>query len=113
MILLLAGCGAGWQNTALQPGPLPSRQQGQVWVDGRAHRWHSLVVTTDSLAGVPFTQPPHCDSCRVALPRSSVDSLRLGNPTAGFWKSVGLGMGVAFVGALVICRLERSCDLGN
>ena len=113
LALLQTGCGAGWHTTPLATGPLPRRQQAQVWTDGRALRWHALVVAADSISGVPFTRPPACDSCRVAASRGSVDSVRLGNPSAGFWKSVGLGMGITVAAALVICRFERSCQLGD
>jgi hypothetical protein len=109
-----AGCGAGWRTKPLAAGPLPPRQQAEVWTEGRALRWHGLVVAADSISGVPYTRSPGCDSCRVALPRASVDSVRLGNPTAGFWKSVGLGMGITLAVALVSCRFfERSCQLGD
>jgi hypothetical protein len=113
LALLQTGCGAGWRTTPLVPGPLPPAQQAQVWTEGRALQWHALVVATDSISGVPFTRPPECDSCRVALSRVAIDSVRLGNPTAGFWKSVGLGLGLSFAAALVICRFERSCQLGD
>jgi hypothetical protein len=113
VVLLQTACGAGWHTTTLATGALPQRQQAQVWTDGRALQWHALVVATDSISGVPFARPPACDSCRVAVPRGTVDSVRLGNPAAGFWKSVGLGMGVSVAAALVICRLERSCQLGD
>ena len=113
LALLQAGCGAGWRTTPLATGPLPQRQQAEVWTGGRVLRWHALVVASDSISGVPFTRPPECDSCRVAVPREAVDSVRLGNPSAGFWKSVGLGMGISVAAALVICRLERSCQLGD
>jgi len=112
LALLLAGCGAGWRTTPLAPGPLPPRQQAQVWTQGHALRWHALVITTDSISGVPFTRAPACDSCRVGVPRGAVDSVRLGNPAAGFWKSVGLGMGISFAAALASCRFER-CQLGD
>lgn len=107
------GCGAGWRTTPLASGPQPQRQQAQVWTGGRALRWHALVVGDDSISGVPFNRPPACDTCRVAVQREEVDSLRLGNPTAGFWKSVGLGLGLSMIGALVICRFESSCQLGE
>jgi hypothetical protein len=113
LILGTAGCGAGWRTTPLTPGPLPPRQQAQVWTGGHALRWHGLAVATDSISGVPFTRSPACDSCRVTIPRASVDSVRLGNPSAGFWKSVVLGTGITFGAALVICRFERSCQLGD
>lgn len=76
-------------------------------------RWHALVVATDSISGVPFTRPPACDSCRVAVPRALVDSVRLGNPTAGFWKSVGLGMGLTLAAVVAICRGDGSCQMGD
>jgi hypothetical protein len=31
---------------------------------------------------VPFHRPSSCDTCRVALPRRQVDSLRVGNQEA-------------------------------
>ena len=113
LALLHAGCGAGWRTTPLTPGPLPPRQQAQVWTGWHVLRWQGLVVASDSISGVPFTRSPACDSCRVAIPRGSVDSVRLGNPTAGFWKSVALGTGITLAAALVICRLEPSCQLGD
>jgi hypothetical protein len=113
LALFLTGCGAGWRTTPLATGPLPRRQQAQVWTGGRALQWHALVVAADSISGVPYTRPPGCDSCRVAVPRGSVDSVRLGNPTAGFWKSVGLVMGISFGAALAICGFEPSCQLSN
>jgi hypothetical protein len=42
-------------------------------------------------------QPVACDSCRRALPHAAVDSVRLGNPVAGFWKTFGLVVGIPFV----------------
>ena len=96
---LAAGCGAGWHRSPSPPvGPLPARQQVEVWRRGSALRWHAVVVGADSVSGVPFILPVTCDSCRVQLPRTEVDSLRLGNPVGGFWRSVGLvlGLGLAF-----------------
>ena len=108
-----AGCGAGWRTTPLATGALPQGQQAQVWTAGRALQWHGLVVASDSISGVPFTRSPACVSGRVVIPRESVDSVRLGNLTAGFWKSVALGTGITLAAALVICRLEPSCQLGD
>jgi hypothetical protein len=76
-------------------------------------RWHALVIGADSISGVAFTRSPGCDSCRVAVPREAVDSIRLGNPTAGFWKSVALGMGITFAAVIVMCRVDDSCQLGD
>jgi len=88
--LLLQACGAGWHRAPdLAPGPLSPRQQVQVWHDGRVERWHGLLLSPDSVSGIPYLHSVDCDTCRVVLPRTQVDSIRLGNPVAGFWKTVG------------------------
>jgi len=104
ILLVTSACGAGWHHAAtVAPGLLPARQQVQVWQHGTVWRWHAVRITTDSLSGIPFFQPLSCDTCRVSLPRPAVDSVRLGNPVAGFWKSVGL-IGAGMVGlGVVIC----------
>jgi hypothetical protein len=38
---------------------------------------YGVVVLTDSLRGIPFPRPLDCDSCRVAIPRAEVDSVRV------------------------------------
>jgi hypothetical protein len=104
----LAALTAGWHQTPeLSHGPLAPRQQVEVWQGGELLRWHAVVVSRDSISGVSFLEPIECDSCRIALPRSAVDSVRLGNPTAGFLKSVGLGLGILVGSAMIICAVEE------
>jgi hypothetical protein len=55
LALLQLGCGAGWRTKPLVDGPLPRQQQAQVWTQGRALRWHALVVAADSIRGVPLS----------------------------------------------------------
>jgi hypothetical protein len=106
--LSLQACGAGWRRQPdLEPGPLPPRQQAQVWHQGRAERWHVLVISADSVSGVSFMRPVDCDSCRVVLPRAQVDSIRLGNPVAGFWKTVGLIVAVPMLAFAIVCAGEE------
>jgi hypothetical protein len=83
-VSLLCGC-AGWHRLEIASDTtLAPRQQVQVWQGSRARLFHAVRVSGDSLIGVPFQQAPTCDSCRVGIPRSAVDSLRLGNmETAG------------------------------
>jgi hypothetical protein len=100
-------CGAGWHRPAeLSPGPWRPRQQVQVWAGGQTLRWHGVVIEADSISGVPFRQPPDCDSCRVKVARQRVDSVRVGNPTAGFWKTFGLVMAVPMVAQVIICGVN-------
>jgi hypothetical protein len=111
--LATIGCGAGWrQPAALAPGPMPSRQQVQVWAGDEARRWHAVAVTEDSISGVPFTEPPARLTCRVALARTAVDSVRLGSPVAGFWKTIGLVVGGSMVLMAIWCG-DGGCHVGD
>jgi hypothetical protein len=99
-----AACGAGWQ-TVSQPWPesVAPRQQVEVWSDHRATRLHGVVITPDSVSGVPFLAPLSCDSCRVGFPRAQVDSIRVGDPPGGLWASTGLVLLGLLAAALAIC----------
>jgi hypothetical protein len=95
ILLLISACGAGWHRVpSPEPGALTPRQQAQLWEGEKAHQMHAVIVGPDSISAIPFFRPIDCDSCRRTLARSSVDSVRLGSPVAGFWKSVGLVMAV-------------------
>jgi len=80
---LLCAC-AGWErlevasDTALAPS-----QQVQVWRGSQVRVLHAVRLIGDSLVGVPFQKPANCETCRLTIPRSDVDSLRLGNMEPG------------------------------
>jgi hypothetical protein len=77
-LCLVNACGAGWHRVEVGPeGELPKRQQVQVWTGQGSRVLHALRLGPDSLTGVPFHLPPDCDSCRVAVPSGTVDSIRL------------------------------------
>ena len=100
-----ASCGAGWhQARQLGPGSLSPRQQVQVWSGATARRWHAVRVGPDSISGIPFVRSTTCDSCRIALPRAAVDSVRLGDPVGGFWKTVALVLGAFTLAFIYTCR---------
>ena len=82
---------------------LPPRQQVQVWQHGTALQWHAVQLTVDSVSGIPFVKPVECDSCRIRLPRANVDSLRLGNPVAGFWKTMALAAAILITPLIILC----------
>jgi len=78
-VVLVCGC-AGWERVQLASDTsLAPRQQVQVWSGSHARVLHGVRLSRDSLVGVPFQKPPSCDSCRVAIARSDVDSLRVGS----------------------------------
>ncbi len=94
-VVCLTGCGAGWR--AVPPpdmGPLPARQQVQVWQGRQAHQLHGVDFTSDSVSGIPFVRRLDCDSCRIVLPKASIGSIRLGSPEAGFLKGTALVMAI-------------------
>ena len=77
---LLALACAGWRRIpTTSDSSLASRQQVQVWQGSHSRVLHAVRLTSDSLFGIPFQLPLSCKACIVALPRTEIDSLRLGN----------------------------------
>jgi hypothetical protein len=111
-LLPQAACGAGWHRIEpVAPRSLPKRQQVELWQGSHRLQLHAVRLLGDSISGVPFVRPPECDSCRVSVPRASVDSLRAGNPTGGFWKTTGLVIGGMFVLVAIGCATtDSACD---
>ena len=104
VLAFLQGCGAGWHQPA-EAGPtsFEPRQQIQIWRGTTVDRWHAVKVASDTISGIPYLDPLDCGSCRIALPQTAVDSIRLGNPVAGFWKSAGLVVGIMMVPVAIMC----------
>jgi hypothetical protein len=95
-----SACGGGWHRIEdLTPRALPTRAQVQVWQNGNVILLHGVNLEPGALDGVPFTEAPECDSCRVQLPFGVVDSLRLGNKERGFFRTAGLVLGIGAVWA--------------
>lgn len=86
LLLLTSGCGSGWAAAARCDSRLANaRQQVRVWVDNRSIQLHAIRLTSDSISGIPYLQPITCDSCRVSIPATAVDSIQTGDPTGGLW----------------------------
>lgn len=100
---LASACGAGWHREELGPERQPpTRQQVQLWRGHQTQVLHAVIVGPDSVSGVPFHLPPECDSCRVTVARSTVDSMRLGNQERGVLGSLALGYVALGVAALIL-----------
>src|SRR2546421_11326393 len=94
---------AGWHRLqAPVDTTLAPRQQVQVWEGRQSRRLHAVRLTPDTVFGVPFQQPPSCDSCRVAIQRAGVDSLRVGRSQEG---AAIVGIMVPLVGGLLLLYL--------
>ena len=83
-VVVLSACAALTACTAWTPKPTSSllethdpRERLQLWVQGRPHLLHGIRATRDSITGVPYFQPPECESCRVHFALSAVDSVRV------------------------------------
>ena len=81
LLLLLAAACTQWTSVKPPyPEILATRQQVQVWSASGALQLQAVRVDSSTLSGVPFTRPPGCDSCRVTVALSEVDSIRVGSP---------------------------------
>ena len=108
LLLFTVGCGASWRRVDPAPASLPPRQQVQVWSAGHARVFHVVMRTPDSLSGVPFQLAPDCDSCRVSMPLSSIDSLRVGNMERGAYRSISVAiLGMTALGALLWLSVDH------
>lgn len=82
-----------------------------MWHGGRLDRWHAVIVTPDSISGIPFLRPIDCDSCRTAIRWGAIDSLRVGSPVRAFWSTVALVVVAPLATVEVVCALaaRHSC----
>jgi hypothetical protein len=55
----------------------------RIWTHDSVLQWHAVLVTRDSISGLPDNISQQCDSCRLTLPTAAVDSLRVGYSTRG------------------------------
>jgi hypothetical protein len=78
LLFLLSACSTYQGGGPLDqlPLPVPAEKRVEVWSKGRPHQLHALHVEGDSVVGVPWWKDPACDSCRVAIARAEVDSVR-------------------------------------
>jgi hypothetical protein len=111
--LAATGCGAGWRTV---PAPLPERfekrQAIEAWTRGQPIRLHGVTLSPDSITGIRLYSPLDCDSCRVALPRAEVDSLRSGDPVAGLLGSASMAI-LALLGLIYFgCATGSFCPPG-
>lgn len=75
---LLSACPSyqGTMSVGKLPDPIAPADRYEFWSHGTGHQLHAVRVVGDSVIGVPWWNDPSCDSCRVALARADVDSVR-------------------------------------
>jgi hypothetical protein len=76
--LLLSACSSFQAGRPLDQLPIPVApdKRVEVWSHGERYQLHGVTVDADSVHGVRWWHHLDCDSCRVAIARASVDSVR-------------------------------------
>ena len=81
-VLSAAGCAGYWGRRPLdQSTPVKPDQPVWIWTSHGVEKCHDVVVTADSVTGSRFDMPLRCPMCRHSIPRSQVDSMKLGYHT--------------------------------
>jgi hypothetical protein len=57
--------------------------RARIWTRDTVMQWRAVLITRDSISGIPDNISQQCDSCRLTLPTSAVDSLRVGYSSRG------------------------------
>ena len=75
-LILIAGCAPAAERVTVQPGvAVAPDQQLALWQGAQVDTLHGVQVSDSILSGIPAWQPSACDSCRIALPLATVDSV--------------------------------------
>jgi len=82
-VLLMAGCwGNYWGRRPVdQPTPIDPGDPVWIWTRGGVEKWRAVVITQDSVSGIPFESSRKCVVCRRSIPRVQVDSMKHGYRT--------------------------------
>ena len=98
-VLLATGCGQHWEPRVDQPTPVRASDAVLIWSSGTVEKWHGVVLTADSVSGIPYRMSLKCDSCRRNMPWAEVDSMKLGYHTVAelitFWGGLLILSGIA------------------
>ncbi len=105
-LLLAVGCSGGrWEPRRIDlPFPFEPSDVVWIWSAGKVEKWHAVVITPDSVSGIPYRMALQCDSCRRSMPRAQVDSMTLGHETRAPNVLLLAGVVAAAIGLeMVIC----------
>src|SRR5438105_13898870 len=81
-VVLAAGCSSNWGRRPVdQPTPIHSGDPVWIWTKRGVEKWRAVVITQDSVSGIPFETSRKCVVCRRSTPRVQVDSMKHGYRT--------------------------------
>lgn len=78
LAVIAAACYPVQPRQEIEPKRLGRYQQVKIWSGDSVLRWYAVVITVDSITGVPHKTSTDCDSCRVGFPLGAVDSIHPG-----------------------------------
>jgi hypothetical protein len=104
-VLVAAGCSNWGRRRVDQPTPINPHDPVWIWTRGGVEKWRAVVITHDSVSGIPF-EFRECTMCRRSIPRVQVDSMVHGYHTLaeGVTDIVGMAA-VVTLGDFVVCYL--------
>src|SRR2546422_3050932 len=98
----------GVQTCALPISPMKPSDAVLIWSSGTVEKWHGVVLTSDSVSGIPYGTSLECDSCRRSIPLVLVDSMKVRHWTAAKTSLVVAGaVAAALVVEYAVCSLVR------
>ena len=74
----------------------------QVWTQGRLVRLHDSSMLLDSITGIPVGSPWTCESCRIGLALTEVDSVRVRRNTDVLEGVKALGQSILASGLIAV-----------
>ena len=97
--LLAAGCFYWGRRRVQEPTPVKPQAPVWIWSGGNVMKWHAVLISQDSVSGIPYRMSLKCDSCRRNMPWAEVDSMKLGYHTVAelitFWGGLLILSGIA------------------
>jgi hypothetical protein len=114
IVLLVAGCNYWGRRRLDQPTPIKPDNPVWIWSGGKVEKWHAVVITPDSVSGIAYKMPVTCYSCRLTIPRTRVDSMKLGYRTlpedvTGIVSLTALGLLADVVVCTLVAPQDREC----
>ncbi len=111
LLVLCEDCGPSihWMREDLHPREVRGERrldEVRIWSGKVETQWRAVLVTEDSITGIPRTTSPMGDSSRVRLPLSAVDSIQVGYVQAPDYNLLW-EMPVGILLALGLCALAH------
>ncbi|HVH32270.1 MAG TPA: hypothetical protein VNA31_11515 [bacterium] len=110
-VLLAASCNYWGRRRVDQLTPIKPQNPVWIWTPGKVEKWHAVVITQDSVSGIAYRMPVWCESCRLSIPRTRVDSMKLGYHTVAEDLTKGAGIiTLAILLEAAVCTLVAPHD---